>query len=44
MKSTQLDVAIAIFDKPYNIILIRSRTLADTYRAMFLGLWTIARN
>jgi sugar-specific transcriptional regulator TrmB len=36
-------VAIGIFEKPYSIILIKSKTLALTYRSMFEGLWGIAK-
>jgi HTH-type transcriptional regulator, sugar sensing transcriptional regulator len=36
-------IAIAIFDKPYHIILIKSRTLAKTYKSMFEELWKIAK-
>ena len=35
-------VAIAIFKKPYYIIRVRSKDLADTYRAFFENLWQIA--
>lgn len=36
-------VAIAIFDKPYYVILIKSKSLAFAYRSLFEGLWKIAR-
>jgi hypothetical protein len=36
-------VAIAVFDKPHYVLLINSKTLAETYRAMFYGLWAIAK-
>lgn len=36
-------VAIAIFDKPYYVILIKSKTLAFAYQTLFEGLWKIAK-
>jgi len=36
-------VAIAIFDKPYYVILIKSKSLAFAYKSLFDGLWKIAK-
>lgn len=37
------NVAIAIFDKPYYVILIKSKSLAFAYKSLFEGLWKIAK-
>lgn len=36
-------VAIVIFQEPYYIILIKSKDLADTYKAFFENLWKVAK-
>jgi HTH-type transcriptional regulator, sugar sensing transcriptional regulator len=36
-------VAIAIFEKPYHVVLIKSKSLAKTYKGMFEGLWKISK-
>jgi len=37
-------VAIAVFEEPYHVILIKSGSLAKTYKDLFEGLWKISKN
>ena len=36
-------IAFAIFEKPYYVILIKSKTLAKTYKSIFEVLWKTAK-